>query len=127
MATGRRKSTRKSARQSEVAAAAVEVADPPTSVAEPEPTEQATVPPTDEKANTEDDGACPACKDDEPRVADAEKENWIRCDACTKWFHWRCVKDTVSGAAEPEALDKWSVTRSAHHTYCPCLRYMCVR
>ncbi|TFY81734.1 hypothetical protein EWM64_g2277 [Hericium alpestre] len=47
--------------------------------------------------------ACPACKDASQSSADAEKESWVRCDACKKWFHWRCV-----GAGEQlEALDKW--------------------
>lgn len=53
----------------------------------------------------QDEDRCPACKE-ETRLDwnDADKENWVRCDACKTWFHWRCV-----GEGDLEAIGKWYV------------------
>ncbi|RDX45442.1 Clavaminate synthase-like protein [Lentinus brumalis] len=56
------------------------------------------------QTQTQDD-KCPACKDaqgDTPLTV-AEKEKWVRCDACKSWFHWRCVGE----GGDLDALDKW--------------------
>ncbi|KAH8110283.1 Clavaminate synthase-like protein [Phellopilus nigrolimitatus] len=53
-----------------------------------------------EKASKE---RCPQCKDDADDGAAAVKEDWVRCDACKVWFHWRCVGD----GGDLEVLDKW--------------------
>ncbi|KZV67975.1 Clavaminate synthase-like protein [Peniophora sp. CONT] len=45
---------------------------------------------------------CPACT--EGVAVPEEKENWVRCDACKVWFHWRCV--AVDGQ-ELSQIDKW--------------------
>ena len=54
-----------------------------------------------EKAQEE---RCPACRDgdgEQPPDA-ADKEKWVRCDACKTWFHWRCA-----GEGDLDAVDKW--------------------
>ncbi|KAH9951433.1 JmjC domain-containing histone demethylation protein 1 [Amylocystis lapponica] len=48
--------------------------------------------------------ACPACKPGATADwAAADKESWVRCDACKTWFHWRCAGD----GGDLDALDKW--------------------
>ncbi|KAI0807049.1 jumonji protein [Fomes fomentarius] len=56
------------------------------------------------KTQTQDD-KCPACKEGQPEdpPAVAEKEQWVRCDACKTWFHWRCVGQ----GGDLDAVDKW--------------------
>ncbi|KAI0362800.1 Clavaminate synthase-like protein [Trametes cingulata] len=57
----------------------------------------------------EDDDRCPACKDaqvkaeGESEQSAADKEKWVRCDACKTWFHWRCVGE----GGDLDAVDKW--------------------
>lgn len=74
-----------------------------------------TQPAQEENGNGEDNGErdeddkCPACKDivrpeGEPIIA-ADKEKWVRCDACKTWFHWRCVGE----GGDLDAVGKWSV------------------
>ncbi|KAI0371831.1 Clavaminate synthase-like protein [Pilatotrama ljubarskyi] len=56
-----------------------------------------------------DDDKCPACKDTpvksegEGEQAVADKEKWVRCDACKTWFHWRCVGE----GGDLDAVGKW--------------------
>lgn len=56
------------------------------------------------KTQTQDD-RCPACQAGQPEdpPAVAEKEQWVRCDACKTWFHWRCVGQ----GGDLDAVDKW--------------------
>ncbi|THH09560.1 hypothetical protein EW145_g1926 [Phellinidium pouzarii] len=54
-----------------------------------------------EKADKE---RCPQCKEDDDQNETALlKEDWIRCDSCKTWFHWRCVGD----GSDLEVIDKW--------------------
>ncbi|KAI9056652.1 Clavaminate synthase-like protein [Trametes sanguinea] len=53
----------------------------------------------------DEDDRCPACKEGEAtgeQVA-ADKEKWVRCDACKTWYHWRCVGQ----GGDLDAVDKW--------------------
>ena len=56
----------------------------------------------DEPSASTAEERCPACT--EGAAAPEEKENWVRCDACKVWFHWRCV--AVDGQ-ELDQIDKW--------------------
>ena len=59
----------------------------------------------EQKGQQKQDDTCPACKTDStetPLVVD--KEQWVRCDACKTWFHWRCA-----GQGDLDAVDKWCV------------------
>ncbi|EPT01807.1 hypothetical protein FOMPIDRAFT_152091 [Fomitopsis schrenkii] len=50
------------------------------------------------------DDTCPACVGHDMRQwAAADKENWVRCDACKTWYHWRCAGD----GSDLDAIDKW--------------------
>lgn len=61
----------------------------------------------DEKGQQKRVDTCPACKDDsEQTPSSADKEQWVRCDACKTWFHWRCA-----GQGDLDAVDKWCVSR----------------
>lgn len=51
----------------------------------------------------QEEDRCPACKEDTQKDWNTEdKENWVRCDACKTWFHWRCA-----GQGDLEAIGKW--------------------
>jgi hypothetical protein len=67
----------------------------------PEPTSESR-PDTGTGSDTD---KCPACTKGENNEDWnlADKESWVRCDACTVWFHWRCVGE--GGDLEP--IDKW--------------------
>lgn len=54
-----------------------------------------------EPAHSDIEESCPACKGDV--VPEGVKENWIRCDACKTWFHWRCA----GNGGDPEMINKW--------------------
>ena len=55
---------------------------------------------------------CPACQDQgEQNSNSADRESWVRCDACKSWFHWRCVGQQ----GDLEAVDKWWVFRFTNH------------
>ncbi|ETW85621.1 hypothetical protein HETIRDRAFT_407575 [Heterobasidion irregulare TC 32-1] len=54
-----------------------------------------------------DDDRCPACKNENVEdLASIKKENWIRCDACRAWFHWRCLNES----GDLDTIDKWFCT-----------------
>ena len=76
----------------------------------PEPsTEHSSGTPTQVEENKEarqlhtQDDACPACNADESPLNAAEKESWVRCDACKTWYHWVCA----GNGGDLEAVDKW--------------------
>ncbi|PSS30925.1 hypothetical protein PHLCEN_2v2550 [Hermanssonia centrifuga] len=51
----------------------------------------------------QEEDRCPACADEAMQGWNAaDKESWVRCDACKSWFHWRCAGD-----GDLEAVDKW--------------------
>ncbi|OCH95214.1 Clavaminate synthase-like protein, partial [Obba rivulosa] len=83
----------------------------PTKTAAQKPDEAAENEPTKQEGDAEDhptqaeqDDLCPACKKDDTTLwAAADKENWVRCDACKTWFHWRCAGD----GGDLDAVDKW--------------------
>ncbi len=53
----------------------------------------------------QEEDRCPACADEAMQGWNAaDKESWVRCDACKSWFHWRCAGD-----GDLEAVDKWCV------------------
>lgn len=56
-------------------------------------------------SNAQDDDRCPACSTDgtSENWAAADKESWVRCDACKTWFHWRCA----GNGGDLDAVDKW--------------------
>lgn len=65
-----------------------------------------TGPQTGEEVTEVQDDKCPACKNEnvaEPGAATADKEKWVRCDACKTWFHWRCVGQ----GGDLDAVDQW--------------------
>lgn len=49
------------------------------------------------------DDTCPACDANESPLNAAEKESWVRCDACKTWYHWACAGE----GGDLEAVDKW--------------------
>ena len=61
------------------------------------------------------DERCPACRDEagQPPLDAADKEKWVRCDACKIWFHWRCAGD-----GDLDAVDKWWVSSSLCNPLC---------
>ncbi|KAF5387004.1 hypothetical protein D9615_001759 [Tricholomella constricta] len=47
---------------------------------------------------------CPACPTDSVDVRNPySKEQWIRCDICMTWYHWRCA----GSGGDVDAVDKW--------------------
>ena len=54
------------------------------------------------QSHTQDD-MCPACNADESPLNAAEKESWVRCDACKTWYHWICA----GNGGDLEVVDKW--------------------
>ncbi|CCM00150.1 uncharacterized protein FIBRA_02177 [Fibroporia radiculosa] len=59
----------------------------------------------DAQPNAQDDNTCPACNPEGTEEwAAADKESWVRCDACKTWYHWRCTGD----GGDLDAVDKWS-------------------
>ena len=50
--------------------------------------------------------SCPACKTSTADDVDGgTKENWIGCDACKTWFHWRCA----GNGENMDVINKWCV------------------
>ncbi|KAF8644156.1 hypothetical protein AX16_008683 [Volvariella volvacea WC 439] len=49
-----------------------------------------------------DDNTCPACSTSSEGKA-LDKQNWIRCDNCKKWFHWGCA----GNGTNVEIIDQW--------------------
>jgi hypothetical protein len=55
-----------------------------------------------QQSHTQDD-TCPACNANESPLNAAEKESWVRCDACKTWYHWVCA----GNGGDLETVDKW--------------------
>lgn len=78
----------------------------------PAPEREPSVTPPDSQSTIEsqpaapqEDDKCPACEAQTTQHwNESEKENWVRCDACKTWFHWRCA-----GEGELDIIDKWFV------------------
>lgn len=52
-----------------------------------------------------DEQKCPACTEATERKHSSRKENWIECDNCNTWYHWRCA----GNGEDVNAIAKWSV------------------
>ncbi|KAG6878743.1 hypothetical protein C0993_008042 [Termitomyces sp. T159_Od127] len=51
-----------------------------------------------------DDENCPACSVGSTRASNPfTKEQWVRCDVCMTWYHWRCA----GSGGDLDAVDKW--------------------
>jgi hypothetical protein len=62
------------------------------------------------KKERQEEDKCPACKEETRSDWNEEdKESWVRCDACKKWFHWRCA-----GEGDLEAIGKWYVLKYSY-------------
>ncbi|KAI0048251.1 Clavaminate synthase-like protein [Auriscalpium vulgare] len=48
--------------------------------------------------------SCPSCRSDN-ETHETDRDDWIRCDACRTWYHWRCAGD-----GDIAAVDKWFCT-----------------
>jgi len=76
----------------------------PESGAAEEPEEGAAAAEATEETTQDNNDSCPACNgSDTQQWAAADKENWVRCDACKTWYHWRCAGD----GSDLDAIDKW--------------------
>ncbi|KAF8197423.1 jumonji superfamily protein [Pholiota molesta] len=50
------------------------------------------------------DESCPACTPEtRDRMSGSRKENWIECDNCSTWYHWRCAGNDEN----MENIAKW--------------------
>ncbi|KAF8078221.1 jumonji superfamily protein [Lyophyllum atratum] len=90
MARGRRRSTRNNAQKS----------PEPSPHSSRSPSIAAPVP----EPVKHDHETCPSCPagSDSPHNA-FSKEQWIRCDVCVTWYHWRCA----GSGGDVETVDKW--------------------
>nr|GAT57580.1 jumonji superfamily protein [Mycena chlorophos] len=110
MARARRRSTRSSAATSSTNAnnARASGSSPLSSVATtPEPDEQDTKAAAAAAASTSGlDNSCPGCiGDSSSSLNQFEKENWIACDVCKQWYHWRCAVEDKTLSIDK--VDKW--------------------
>ena len=49
---------------------------------------------------------CPACTPASKEAMNgSRKENWIECDNCNTWYHWRCA----GNGEDVENIAKWCV------------------
>jgi F-box and leucine-rich repeat protein 10/11 len=52
------------------------------------------------------DDSCPSCTAATRELMNgSRKENWIECDNCNTWYHWRCV----GNGEDVENIAKWWV------------------
>lgn len=70
---------------------------------------------------------CPACIQDSAETQTTfAKENWILCDSCKSWYHWRCA----GNGGDVGVVDKWSVQSvvpfhlNSHDTFAQVLQDM---
>ena len=93
MARGRRRLTRSTAHETPEETTAEEATETP-----PESQDV-----SDSRPAHKDEDRCPACTEKATENWNAaDKESWVRCDACKKWFHWRCA-----GEGDLETVGKW--------------------
>ncbi|KAG6865888.1 hypothetical protein C0991_010969 [Blastosporella zonata] len=65
----------------------------------------ATTPAETAEQHTEDN--CPACPEGYvPATSPFSKEQWVRCDICMTWYHWRCA----GSGGDVDTVDKWYCT-----------------
>ncbi|KAG5643910.1 hypothetical protein DXG03_009481 [Asterophora parasitica] len=72
---------------------------------DPEPT-NFTSPAASESEPSNDIETCPACPTGSAVVEvrnPFNKEQWIRCDTCMSWYHWRCA----GSGGDVDTVDKW--------------------
>lgn len=102
MAAGRRKSLRKSAQSTENNRAQSEASSSTAAPGQPEGPE--IVQSQSQPSGHSEENRCPACLEASVKEEVLGKESWVRCDACKKWFHWRCAGE----GDDLETVDKWS-------------------
>ena len=71
-----------------------------------------TTPRTKIGSAAEADAACPICAHIPPeqkRVKGArERDDWIACDQCTRWFHWQgCAKRSAPPKTHVKSFEEW--------------------
>ncbi|KDQ60551.1 hypothetical protein JAAARDRAFT_125212 [Jaapia argillacea MUCL 33604] len=90
MVRGRRRVTRSTAQKSPEPSVDPEHTSPPPNI--------------DKPASRSQQDSCPACTSNQTAEWNAaDKENWVRCDSCKTWYHWRCAGD----GGDLERIDKW--------------------
>lgn len=83
------------------------------------------LPPSRENTPSASDGeaekeVCPACSADSTENRRAfVKENWILCDLCKTWYHWRCA----GSSEDVETVDKWSAKLLFYSSNLPILTH----
>ncbi|KAJ7632317.1 jumonji superfamily protein [Roridomyces roridus] len=93
MARAKRRATRSTARVSGTS---------PLSSREPTPEGQVA------EAQSRSAETCPGCtREFSASFNQFEKENWIRCDACSTWWHWRCASEDEKKDYTIDKIDKW--------------------
>ncbi|KAJ7074402.1 jumonji superfamily protein [Mycena amicta] len=98
MARARRRSTRTAATSARASGSSPLSSSPST----PEPT-------TEPKAAAADNSSCPGCTlETSSTFNQLEKENWICCDVCKEWYHWRCAAvGDEDKSITIDKIDKW--------------------
>ncbi|KAF7295182.1 Jumonji superfamily protein [Mycena indigotica] len=96
MARARRRSTRNTATTTRASGSSPLSSSPST----PEPAPEPKTGPTD---------SCPGCTSESRATFNQfEKENWICCDVCKDWYHWRCaVAGEEDKTLSMDKIDKW--------------------
>ncbi|KAF7359459.1 Jumonji superfamily protein [Mycena sanguinolenta] len=66
--------------------------------------------------------SCPGCTTESSASFNQfEKENWIRCDVCKTWYHWRCASSEPPAFLSEEDKKDYSIDR-IDKWYCkPCV------
>ncbi|KAH8829714.1 JmjC domain-containing histone demethylation protein 1 [Flagelloscypha sp. PMI_526] len=56
-----------------------------------------------ENAEESDPETCPSCPENPSELSDHDSTQWIQCETCKTWYHWRCAGND----SEIETIDKW--------------------
>lgn len=98
MAPAKRRSSNRNSLKAPLVTAADTESPLTTPIHTPEPTandhDEHSGAPEEANAHDDDDSEqrCPACTDATRELMHgSRKENWIECDNCNTWYHWRCV------------------------------------